>query len=99
VRDAFSGASMGKMMSLVLAVLGLAPIVAPMLGNVLQIIGSWRTIFWALTAYGVLTMLAAAILLPETRLAASRGNVVLSRTLHNYGNILLDRKFIPFALA
>jgi len=99
VRDAFTGAGIGKMMSLVLAVLGLCPIVAPMLGSFLQEVGSWRTIFWALAVYGVLTMLAVALLLPETRDVASRRNVVLARTLHNYGRILVDKRFIPFVLA
>lgn len=99
VKDAFSGATMGKMLSLILAVLGLSPVVAPMIGNLLQGIGSWRTIFWALTAYGVLTILAAAIWLPETRSAADREGFALSRTLHNYSKILFDKRFIPFALA
>jgi DHA1 family bicyclomycin/chloramphenicol resistance-like MFS transporter len=99
VKDAFSGAQMGKMLSLILAVLGLSPVVAPMIGNLLQGMGSWRTIFWALTVYGVLTVLAASIWLPETRSAADRQGFALSRTLHNYGKILFDKKFIPFALA
>src|SRR3546814_608875 len=99
VKDAFSGAQMGKMLSLILAVLGLSPVAAPMIGNLLQGIGSWRTIFWALTAYGVLTILAAAIWLPETRSTADRQGFALSRTLHNYGKILVDKRFIPFALA
>lgn len=99
VKDAFSGAEMGKILSLILAVLGLSPVVAPMIGNLLQGVGSWRTIFWALAAYGMLTVLAVAILLPETRGAADRNAFALSRTLHNYGKILLDKRFIPFALA
>ena len=99
IRDAFSGAGIGKMMSLVLAVLGLCPVAAPMIGNILQGMGSWRTIFWALSVYGALVILAVAVLLPETCSAAGRKNIVLSRTLHNYRNILHDRRFIPFALA
>ncbi len=99
VKDAFSGATMGKMLSLILAVLGLSPVVAPMIGNLLQGMGSWRTIFWALTVYGVVTVLAAAILLPETRSATDREGFALSRTLHNYSKILFDKRFIPFALA
>lgn len=99
VKDSFSGAAMGKMMSLVLAVLGLSPVVAPMVGNVLQGMGSWRTIFWGLMVYGVLVGLAVALLLPETRSAKDRQGFALSRTLHNYCKILFDKKFIPFALA
>ena len=98
-RDSYSGPMLGKMMSLILAVLGIAPIIAPLLGTMLQEIGSWRTIFWALMAYGVVTALAAALLLPETRTVESRKDVVLKRTLHNYGTILADKRFVPFAAA
>lgn len=99
VKDAFSGHALGKMMSLVLAVLGLSPVLAPLIGNALQGMGSWRTIFWALAAYGVLVVLAAAILLPETRKHEHRQHFRLSRTLHNYLHILTDRNFVPFAAA
>lgn len=99
IRDAYSGAGMGKMMSLVLAVLGLCPVVAPMLGNLLQTAGSWRAIFWALSLYGILVIVVVATLLPETRSVAERRSFRLARTLHNYSAILLDKKFIPFALA
>lgn len=99
VRDTFSGAGMGKMMSLVLAVLGLCPVVAPMIGSLLQDVGSWRAIFWALAIYGAVVIAAVAVLLPETCSVAQRKTVVLSRTLHSYRNILLDKKFIPFASA
>src|SRR3546814_14874710 len=36
VKDAFSGAQMGKMLSLILAVLGLSPVIAPMIGHLLD---------------------------------------------------------------
>ncbi len=99
IKDAYSGPGMGKMMSLILAVLGLSPVVAPMIGNSLQSMGSWRTIFWALAVYGGLVLAAAAVLLPETRNAADRQDVALRRTFHNFGRILADKTFITFALA
>jgi DHA1 family bicyclomycin/chloramphenicol resistance-like MFS transporter len=99
VRDAYSGPAMGKMIALVLAVLGLSPVVAPLIGNALQTLDSWRSIFWALAAYGVLVILAAALWLPETRDAEHRKAFVLKRVLSHYRHIAVDRKFIPFALS
>ncbi len=99
VKDAFSGPELGKMLSLILAVLGLSPVVAPMIGNALQALGSWQAIFWALTLYGALLLAAAAMVLPETRLAEARQAFALGRTLQTYGRIFVDRKFIPFTLA
>jgi len=99
IKDQFSGPAVGKMMSLVLAVLGITPVLAPLGGDLLQSIGSWRTIFWFMVAYGIVLSLLIAILLPETRKAADRKAFVLGRTLHNYGRIFVDKRFIPFTLA
>lgn len=99
IKDAFHGPAMGKMMALVLAVLGLCPVLAPMMGNALQAVFSWQAIFWALAIWGVLVASAAAVLLPETREPAARAQFELKRTLHTYTRILLDRRFVPFALA
>lgn len=99
IKDHFSGPAVGKMMSLVLAVLGITPVLAPLGGDLLQKVGSWRTIFWFMVAYGIMLSLMVAALLPETRQAAERKAFVLSRTLHNYGRIFIDKRFIPFTLA
>lgn len=98
IKDCFSGVRMGQMMSLVLAVLGLCPVLAPMLGNGLQAVESWRLIFWALAGWGVLVALLAGVLLPETRKAEDRAGYRLGRVVQTYGRILLDRRFLPFAL-
>lgn len=99
IKDHFAGPDVGKMMSLVLAVLGITPVLAPLGGDLLQGVGSWRTIFWFMAAYGIVLALMIAALLPETRSAADRRAFVLGRTLHNYGRIFIDKRFIPFTLA
>lgn len=98
-KDTCKGPALGKMMSLILAALGLCPILAPMLGNLVQQLGSWRTIFWVLLAYGVVLGVVVAVLLPETREEQARRDFVLSRTFQSYGRILADKSFLPFALA
>jgi len=99
IKDHFSGPAVGKMMSLVLAVLGITPVLAPLGGDLLQNIGSWRTIFWFMVGFGIVLILLVATLLPETRLPAARKAFELHRTLHNYGRIFIDKRFIPFTLA
>jgi len=97
IKDLFNGAAMGKMMSLVLAVLGLAPVLAPLAGNGLLALDSWRLIFWALAAWGVLVMLATAVMLPESRSPQARAGYPLGRIAHTYLAILRDGRFIPYA--
>ena len=99
VKDVFSGHDFGKMVSIILAVLGIAPIAAPLMGSALQAMASWHSIFWAQALYGI--VLAAVLMrwLPETRRREDRAQVQLSRTLDNYVHILKDVRFLPFALA
>ena len=99
IKDAFSGAAMGKLMSMVLAVLGLCPVLAPLAGNALQSMDSWRVIFWALAAWGVLVAIVVALLLPETRNLEARAGFTLGRTAHTYLQILRDKHFLPYAMA
>lgn len=98
IKDRYSGAAMGKMMSMVLAVLGLCPVLAPMIGNGLQALDSWRLVFWFLAGWGVLVSVLAAVLLPETRSVQARAQFPLGRTLHTYAQILRDGRFIPYTL-
>ena len=51
VRDRYSGMHMARVMSLAMSILLLEPIMAPMIGQALLIVGSWR---WVVTAMAVL---------------------------------------------
>src|SRR5690606_34847170 len=99
IKDHFKGPEVGKMMSLVLAVLGITPVLAPLGGDLLQSIGSWRTIFWFMVAFGIVLIALIAMLLPETRKVADRQKFRLGQTVPLYGRIFVDRRFIPYTLA
>ena len=98
IKDQYKGPAMGKMMSMVLAILGLSPIAAPLIGDGLQHLGSWRTIFIFLAIYAVIVIIAVAKLLPETRSVQQREQFKLSKTFNHYATIMSDRHFIVYAL-
>ncbi|ANF83121.1 Bcr/CflA family drug resistance efflux transporter [Acinetobacter sp. NCu2D-2] len=98
IKDQFHGPEMGKMMSMVLAILGLSPVAAPLIGDALQHLGSWRTIFLFLAIYAAAVMALVAVFLPETRGEEQRAEFKLNQTFHHYVNIATDRKFIIYAL-
>jgi MFS transporter, DHA1 family, multidrug resistance protein len=98
IKDQYQGPAIGKMISMVLAILGLSPVLAPLIGDALQAVGSWRNIFIFLSLYGALILTVTAIFLPETRDIQLRKDFQLSQTFQHYINILTDRKFIIFAL-
>lgn len=66
VRDLRSGAEAVHMLSRLMLVMGVAPIVAPLLGSWVQDSLGWRAIFVVLAASSALTLLASLVVLPET---------------------------------
>ena len=62
VVDVAKGDLLAKVMSIMMALGGLAPMVAPVLGGtVLTLGGTWRTVFWFLVGFGLLMMITAIL--------------------------------------
>jgi MFS transporter, DHA1 family, multidrug resistance protein len=66
VRDLYSGVRAGRELSLMGAVTGVAPIVAPVIGGGLQTFFGWRATFVMLVICALVIAATAARLLPET---------------------------------
>jgi DHA1 family bicyclomycin/chloramphenicol resistance-like MFS transporter len=66
VRDLFEGPRAGRELSLMGMIMGLAPIVAPLIGSGLQAASGWRACFVFLVLAGVACAVAVRWLLPET---------------------------------
>jgi len=72
IRDLFAGAQAQKLMSQVMMIFSIAPAIAPIVGGWLLTVGQWPLIFWAVAGYGLLLIVAVAILLPETQRPENR---------------------------
>ena len=66
VRDLYAGDRAAHMLSLMGVVLGVAPIVAPIIGSHLHVWFGWRANFLFVAAYGVILLTWVAYRLPET---------------------------------
>jgi DHA1 family bicyclomycin/chloramphenicol resistance-like MFS transporter len=66
VRDLYSGNRAGRELSLIAAVMALAPVLAPIVGGMLQTGFGWRAVFLALVAAGLAGIAVIWLLLPET---------------------------------
>lgn len=97
VSDKCDAIASAKVFSQLVLVMGLAPILAPMLGGVLVNVYGWQSIFVALTLFSAACTLAVAIGLPES-LPAHQPRQPLSGALRQYGRLLKDRVFIGHAL-
>ena len=67
VRDLWQGVEAARALAFVMLVTGTAPLLAPLVGGWLLLFAGWRAIFWLLAAFGVLILIAARLVLPETR--------------------------------
>jgi DHA1 family bicyclomycin/chloramphenicol resistance-like MFS transporter len=98
VRDLFGGLPLVRMLSRLALVSGLAPILAPVIGSQLLLVLDWRGIFWFLTAYGVLAILAGIFFLVETLPPARRRDKGHSSALERYKSLFSDHVFVGTAL-
>ncbi|WP_235021833.1 multidrug effflux MFS transporter [Rathayibacter sp. VKM Ac-2754] len=98
VRDLFGGRPLVKMLSRLALVSGLAPVLAPVIGSQLLLVMDWRGIFVFLAAYGVLVMVAVALLIVETRPKEARRDSDGRSLVQRYRAVLSDRTFIGVAV-
>ena len=67
VRDRYDARDSARVLSLLMLVMGLAPIVAPFFGAALLVVGDWRAIFWVLFCFGLVMAGVTLFGLRETR--------------------------------
>jgi DHA1 family bicyclomycin/chloramphenicol resistance-like MFS transporter len=99
VRDHFDQAGSVRMLSVLMLVMGLAPILAPLIGGQLLVHFGWRAVFWLLSAYAAVWLVVVAILLPESLPSARRLRQPIKDVLAVYWRLALDRRFMGYALS
>ena len=99
VRDRYEGHEVVHIFSLLMLVMGLAPILAPFLGGALLLVGSWRLIFAVLLVFGALTGLAVWLRLGESRSAETEANARRESPLAAYGALLRRPEVTGYLLA
>ena len=99
VRDQFSGKQMARIASFVMAVFILVPAVAPLLGQVILWIGSWRSIFTTFFAVAATAFVWFLIRHPETLNPAHRRALSVKFIGEAIGDILRIRSTIGYTLA
>jgi DHA1 family bicyclomycin/chloramphenicol resistance-like MFS transporter len=97
VSDKCNPVESAKVFSQLMLVMGLAPILAPMLGGLLVNAYGWQSIFLVLTVFSALASIAVAIGLPES-MPADHPRQPLSGAFGQYRRLLGDRIFLGHAL-
>jgi MFS transporter, DHA1 family, multidrug resistance protein len=99
VRDLYDTAEAAKMYSLLMLIMGAAPILAPMAGGQLILITGWRGIFAFLGVFGLISLCAAALYLPESLPAERRVRHSFAGMAGSYRHLLANRRFLRYAVA
>jgi MFS transporter, DHA1 family, multidrug resistance protein len=98
VRDLYSGAAAARYLSRMMLIIGLAPILAPLLGGQILRFTSWRGLFVALALLGLALVFMSARLLPETLPVDRRRSAGLGETRRAFALLLTDRDFVGVVL-
>jgi DHA1 family bicyclomycin/chloramphenicol resistance-like MFS transporter len=99
VRDLYERDRAARMLSLMMLVMGAAPLLAPLLGGQLLRAFGWRSIFAALAVFGVLCFLTAGLFLRETLGEARRSRAGVPAMVARYGALLADRAYLGYTVS
>lgn len=98
VRDLFDPKESARVFSALMLVMGVAPILAPLLGGYVMAAFGWRAIFWTLALFGVLCFAGMALRLPETHDESKRRPLHLGTILRGYASLFGHRTYLCYAL-
>ncbi|MFC7620039.1 multidrug effflux MFS transporter [Microlunatus sp. GCM10028923] len=96
--DFATGARLVRVLNLIAAVGGIAPIVGPLVGAVILQLSHWRMSFWVVAALGLVMIIAVAVAVPETlprhrrRPGGLRAFAAAGRT------VLRNRRYVGYVL-
>ena len=97
VRDSFEEADSSRIYSMLMLVIGIAPIISPSVGGWLMEIGGWGSIFWALAGFACLCGVAVAVDLPETHPLSRRSRDPVATVFRRYAEMIVDLRFVGYA--
>ncbi|HAU67170.1 MAG TPA: Bcr/CflA family drug resistance efflux transporter [Gammaproteobacteria bacterium] len=98
VRDRFEPQEMAQVLSTLVLIMGLAPILAPLMGSQILVYFGWQAIFIVLACFGLFCLLLVMRGMEETWQPPEKlltGREILS----TYARLLCHRRFMGFALS
>ena len=99
VRDRFSHTETARVLSLMTLIMGLAPVLAPQLGGLIQLFAGWRAVFWVLAVFGLCIGVWVALGLSESRSAETAAQARSENPFKAFGALLRMRRLVGYGLA
>ena len=97
VRDLYARERSAQVLSTLMLVMGIGPLLAPLLGGQILAVWSWQGIFWILVGCGLLALVGLSTL-PETLPRAQRNSQPLGEALLGYIALARSPRLLGYAL-
>lgn len=94
VRDLFEGEEVARFMSRLMLIIGLAPMIGPVLGGQILLFGSWRLMFTVLGVASLISLVLVYFWLPESLPREKRAPQRPAALARTFLRLLTDRGFI-----
>jgi MFS transporter, DHA1 family, multidrug resistance protein len=89
-RDAHAPSDAARVLSMLAIVTAIGPLLAPLIGGQLLLLGGWRVVFIVLTLFGLTCAVTAFLRVPETWPKEKRASAALGKSFAAYGHLLTD---------
>ena len=98
IRDRFVGSAAARLLSRLMLVIGVAPLLAPTVGQAIAGAWNWRAVFYALALIGLVLVAVVVRFMPETLPEDRRSSGHPKHVAHAYWALLRDRHFMALAV-
>lgn len=99
VRDIFPPQDNARVFSMLILVMGVAPIIAPSVGGALVTFFDWHAIFIVLAVITAMVMAAVILFLPESKGPDASVSLDPVKVAAGYFRVMLNRRFVLYTLA
>jgi len=99
VRDRFDHRQSARVLSQLMLVMGVAPILAPLVGGEVAALAGWRALFWILAAFGAVLGVFVWFALDESRTRETALQAQSEHPVRAYLALVKSRPLIGFTLA
>ncbi len=99
VIDVASGPRMARIIATLMAIVGITPIVGPIVGSVLATIWNWRAVFWLIAATLAVNYVIIVKSVPETLPREQRRAATVRGVLDSIIDVLSRRRYVGYLLA
>ncbi|MDZ7881132.1 MAG: multidrug effflux MFS transporter [Saprospiraceae bacterium] len=98
VRDVFPAEKTALIFSTLALIMGIAPIIAPLVGSLVLEIGNWRSIFHLLAVLSFVLIVVVYIRLPESMTDTTKYSLHPKSILNSYKEVIRTPSFFSYAL-